>query len=254
MAEPRLRVLVVEDEPLSRASLCAMVEADPRLALIGQAGEGHEALRRIEALKPDLLFLDVELPGLDGLQILHAATHLPCVVFTTAYDDYAVRAFEHEAVDYLLKPFGRRRFEAAVERSLRRAAARPDAHGRARPASGHGDGAGPAQDALYRLYAREGRRIVPIDVAACTHFEAAGDYVRVHTRRGTQLVAVRIATLAERLDPGKFVRVHRSHIVNLDHVTSIHPEGDRRLRLEMRDGTTVVSSRAGTRRLRARMA
>lgn len=242
----RARALVVEDEPVARAQLCEWLDACPWLERVGAAANAPEAIAALRELEPDVLFLDVEIPGGSGLEVLSAAPHRPHVVFTTAYDRYAVAAFELEAVDYLLKPFGRERFEAALarlRRDLERADAPADAAERARAALD----AGP----LRRLFAREDQRIVPIAVASVVRFEAEGDYVRAHSPQGQHLLHVSLGDLEKRLDPDAFLRVHRSHLVHLEAVRQIREYGDRRFQLEMSDGSTIVSSRAGAQRLRA---
>jgi two-component system LytT family response regulator len=237
--------LVVEDEPVARQQLCEWIDACPWIERIGAAANAPEAIAAVRELEPDVLFLDVEIPGGTGLDVLAAATNQPRVVFTTAYDSYAVAAFELEAVDYLVKPFGRERFAAALER-LRRDLGREDdaepALGRARAALESGP--------LGRLFAREGDRIVPIAVASVIRFEAEGDYVRAFTPGGAHLLHVALGDLERRLDPGSFLRVHRSHLVHLDALRQIREYGDRRFELEMTDGSTLVSSRAGAQRLR----
>jgi two-component system LytT family response regulator len=241
----RARAFVVEDEPVARQQLCEWIDACPWLVRVGEAANAPDAIAAVRDLEPDVLFLDVEIPGGSGLDVLAAAPHDPHVVFTTAYDRYAVAAFELEAVDYLLKPFGRERFEAAVER-LGRVIDRDEGSGSAVERARAALESGP----LRRLFAREAQRIVPIPVATVVRFEAEGDYVRAHGPQGVHLLHVALGDLEQRLDPAAFLRVHRSHIVHLDAVRQIREYGDRRFQLELTDGSTVVSSRAGAQRLR----
>ncbi len=171
------------------------------------------------------------------------AAHRPAIVFTTAFDRYAVAAFELEAIDYLIKPFGRKRFHATLERIRRRLAAET-------PAESTEPRAAPVRGFLERLYANKGQRIVPLRVAEVTRITACDDYAEVHSRGETFLVPLRLQELALRLDPDRFVRVHRSHLVNLDHVRQMQPCGDRQLAIHMTDGATVVASRAGSQKLK----
>jgi two-component system LytT family response regulator len=243
-----VRVLVVEDEPHARAKLRALVDGLPWATCVGEAADGRDALARVDALRPDLVFLDVELPELGGLDVLERAAHRPAVVFTTAYDRYAVRAFELAAVDYLLKPFGAERFAAAAERARRALAAggeagddeeQPPPPGeRARRALA--EGAGP----LTRLLVRDRGRITPVAVRDVERLEAEDDYVALHAHGRRHLVYVPLGELEARLDPAQFVRVHRSHVVNLDFVRHLAPYDAGRLLVEMRDGTRIVASRA----------
>lgn len=241
----RSPAFVVEDEPVARQQLCEWIDACPWLERVGAASNAPEAIAAVQRLEPQVLFLDVEIPGGTGLDVLAAAPNRPHVVFTTAYDRYAVAAFELEAVDYLLKPFGRERFEAALER-LQRDLGREDGDEppleRARAALETGP--------LKRLFAREEHRIVPISVASVIRFEAEGDYVRAFTPHGAHLLHVALGDLERRLDPASFLRVHRSHLVHLEAVRQIREYGDRRFELELTDGSTIVSSRAGAQRLR----
>lgn len=241
----RAPAFVVEDEPVARQQLCEWIDACPWLERVGAAANAPDAIAAVRALKPEVLFLDVEIPGGTGLDVLAAAPSCPYVVFTTAYDRYAVAAFELEAVDYLLKPFGRERFDEALER-LRREMERDDGaeapFERARAALDPGP--------LRRVFAREEHRIVPILISSVIRFEADGDYVCAHSPQGAHLLHVSMGDLEKRLDPAAFLRVHRSHLVNLEAVRQVREFGDRRFQIEMSDGSAIVSSRAGAQRLR----
>jgi two-component system LytT family response regulator len=238
----RLRALVVEDEPHARDTLREWLAEVEWITLVGEAADGPTAVERIDALAPDLVFLDVRLPGLSGLEVLARARHAAEVVFTTAHDEFALAAFELGALDYLLKPFGRQRFAAALERARRRLGAPVAAAERARAAF-----ASP----LRRIFARTPRGIVPVDVAAILHLQASGDYVELHCGAASYLVHTSLAEIAARLDPEQFVQVHRSHVVNLDAIELLTPYDDRRLELRLRGGARIVASRAASERLRA---
>lgn len=240
-----MRALIVEDEPLPRRVLRELCEEVDWLELVGEAAHGREAVARIDALHPDLVFLDVHMPEMSGIEVLGRVEHRPAVVFTTAFDRYAVAAFELEAIDYLIKPFGRKRFHATLERVRRRLTAGdelPPQRERAQAALA----AGP----LERVFAYKGSRIVPLRIAEVTRIEACDDYTQVHCRGETLLLHLRLDELERRLDPRRFVRVHRSHVVNLDHVRQMRPHDDRRLEIQLADGSTVVASRAGSQKLR----
>jgi two-component system LytT family response regulator len=255
-----LTVLVCEDEPLAREHLVALVEATPSLALVGTAADGRTALARLEALRPALVLLDVQMPELDGFAVLAAATHRPQVIFTTAFDRYAVQAFELGSVDYLLKPFGAERFATAVARVLQRTAG--TGAGTADATAPTDDDAGAAlararelrlDGPLARLFVRERGRIVPLAVREIERLEAEDDYVGLWVRGRRHLVQLPLADFARRLDPARFIRVHRSHVVNLDFVAALVPYDAGRLQVELRDGTTLVASRAGSQALRELM-
>jgi two-component system, LytTR family, response regulator len=234
-----LRTVVAEDEPLARQRLRRFVERDPRLVLVGEAESGPAAVELIDRLAPDVVFLDVQMPECSGLEVLERAAHRPAPVFTTAYPDYALRAFEVEAYDYLVKPFGWTRFQAAVDRVARRLAAPPA------PAP-----ATVSAPYLERLFVRRRGEMVPVSMRDVHRIEGAGDYVTLCTGADQVLADISLNELERRLDPACFRRVHRAHIVNLDHVSAIRPYDERRLSVRFADGSEVVASRAGSQSLR----
>ncbi|MFL6248086.1 MAG: LytR/AlgR family response regulator transcription factor [Thermoanaerobaculia bacterium] len=236
-----IRAVIVEDEPHARASLRDYASEIDWLTLVGEAADGNEAVRLIDALAPELVFLDISLPEASGLEVLQRITHTPDVVFTTAHDQHALAAFELGALDYLLKPFGRQRFQTAVERVRRRLQSSVTAPDRARSAFG---------TPLRRLFARTRDGIVPIDVSAIQHISASGDYVEVHTGRESHLLHTTLAELMARLDPEVFRQVHRSHVVNLDAIAKLVPFDARRLLIRLRSGQEIVASRAASEQLR----
>lgn len=239
---PLVRVVLIEDEPHARQSLREYAAGVEWLAVVGEAGDGAEAVRLIDATEPDLAFLDVCLPELSGLEVIQRIRLLPEIVFTTAYDRYALAAFEVGALDYLLKPFGRQRFETALERVRRRLAqSSVPAVERARAAFG---------SPVSRLFARTRDGIVPIPVQSIRHIKASGDYVEVHCEAGRHLLHMSMAELASRLDPEHFRQVHRSHVVNLEAVERMRPFDDRRLLIELKDGTKILASRSASELLR----
>lgn len=255
-----LRVVIVEDEPLARVLLRDLVLTSPSLSLVGETDNGRDALGLLSAHRPDVLFLDIHLPELDGLQVLERAGQelngsLPHVVFTTAYDAYAVHAFELGAADYLVKPFSRERFARAVERvqrSLRldhTPAVSAPLVGRVRELYGEADAGG----ALRHVYVRERGRVSPVPVAAIERLEADDDYVVLVVGGARHLVTVPLGELLARLDASRWVRVHRSHAVNLDHVRALLPQDAGRWAVVMRSGERVIASRTGTRQLRESM-
>ncbi len=244
-SDPAITVAVCEDEPLARLHLREMIHASPRLRWVGEAADGRSAVTLIDDVKPQLVFLDIRMPELDGLAVLARLAHQPTVVFTTAYDAHAVTAFELGAVDYLLKPFGRERFATAVSRAARQIDA-GDA-----PEVALADRLPAAGAPLVRLFARERGRIVPIAVNEIERLEAEDDYVAVFTKGRRYLLTITLTALLERLDARRFVRVHRSHAVSLDAITSMTAFDAGRLSIEMRDGTRITASRSGTQLLRS---
>jgi two-component system, LytTR family, response regulator len=239
--------VVADDEPIARRRLRELAAEVPWLECIGEAADGDEAVRAVDELKPDLLFLDIEMPGLTGLQVLDQIRHRPAVIFTTAYDRYAVTAFELRALDYLLKPFGPDRFKEAVDRARQAVRLKGDeaTDERLREALA-------AQGPLTRIFVRSRGRVVPVAVSEIHRIEAQDDYVAVHTSAHHYLVHTPLGEIERRLDPARFLRVHRSHIVNLDHVTGLSSREGARFEVEMRDGSRVIASRTGSRELRRR--
>ncbi|HSR99515.1 MAG TPA: LytTR family DNA-binding domain-containing protein [Kofleriaceae bacterium] len=239
----RIRALVAEDEAVSRDTLCQLLAEVDWIECVGVAGDGRDAVRQIDALEPDLVFLDVQLPELNGLGVLQEIHHQPAVVFTTAHDRYAVAAFEVQAIDYLLKPFGRRRLLQALERVRGRLAS-----GRPRtPAAVPPGEPGP----LLRLARTVRGELIPLRLDAATRFEAAGDYVEAHVRGERLLLRMSLGELEQALEGHRFWRVHRSHLVAADAVKSVREHDDeRRLVVVLSDGTEIIASRAASRRLR----
>ncbi len=243
MSAPRVRALIAEDEAPARESLRESLADAPWIEVVGEAVDGRSALALADELRPGLLFLDVRLPELSGLDVARQLRHPAEIVFTTAYDRFAVAAFELGAVDYLVKPFGRERLAAAIARVRARLAQAPV------PGSDRVRGA-LAPGPLSRLFARHGDRIVPIATEGIRRIQAQGDYAEVHAPEGVYLLHVTLAELAARLDPSRFRQVHRSHIVNLDAIEHMRPYDDRRLAITLRDGSVVVASRAASEELR----
>ncbi|MEZ5331913.1 MAG: LytTR family DNA-binding domain-containing protein [Thermoanaerobaculia bacterium] len=241
-----MRVLVVEDEPLARETLKEFLAGEQDVEVVGEAADGLAAVEAIESTAPDLVFLDVRLPELSGLGVLERLERPPAVVFTTAFDRYAVAAFELEAVDYLVKPFGRERFRLTLDRARRRLAS----SGAVRLPSGLRDAL--IERPLRRLFARKRDRVVPIAVGEIERIEGAGDYSELHCAETSYLVSLRLQDLAARLDPEMFVRVHRSHLVNLDRVAEIRSRDPHRLEVVLASGAVVPASRSGTQLLRRR--
>lgn len=239
----RLTAILVEDEPAALAELRDLVAEIEWLETIAEATNGASAVERIDALDPDVVFLDVQLPEMSGLEVLKRIRHQPAVVFTTAYDRYAVAAFEIEALDYLVKPFGRKRFREAVERVRR---------GRSSDlGESVAERAGSAlASPLLRILAREGDRLVPVFMKDVQRLEAQGEYVALHTGARRHLVRLPLSEFERLLDAEQFVRIHRSHIINLRHLRSMEPHDGSRLEVRMRDGTRIVASRNRSRDLR----
>jgi two-component system LytT family response regulator len=238
------RALIVEDERISRERLRELLDQIEWIECVGEAADGIAAVRMIDEMRPDLVFLDIEMPGMTGIEVLSRITHDPAIVFTTAYDRYAVTAFELEALDYLLKPFGAKRLAATLERVKKALDGGETSVGeRARAAL-------ESREPFSRIFVRDRGRIIPIAVDGIDRLEAEDDYVGVHSGGKRYLVYLTMSEFEARLDPQRFVRIHRSHIVNLDKVAAFLPEDGGRLSIEMKDGTKLSASRTRARELR----
>lgn len=247
----KFHVLVVDDEPLARDIAASLLRRDPEVATVAECGDGLRAQHAIEETRPDIVFLDVEMPGLDGMQVAeHFQGTGPIVVFITAFSQYAVEAFDLAATDYVLKPFSDERFLEALERAKRRVRERrlgELAHQMAGVAAElqHGDThepAGATSQYLERLSIKQGDRTIVLRAEEIVWIEAQDYYVTVHSTRGSHLVRASLTSLEGRLAPETFVRTHRMAIVNLKHVRETHDrEG---LRLVLSEGTQVGVSRS----------
>jgi two-component system, LytTR family, response regulator len=237
-----LRVLICEDEPLARETLRDFIAARPELVLVGEAGDGAQALKLIRALQPELVFMDIQMPELTGVEVVRQLDRVPPLIFTTAYDQHAVTAFELNAVDYLLKPFTQERFDAAVDRATQDAA----------PAEVRGPAALAALSPgpLTRILVRDRGRIFPLQVADIEHLRSDTKYTQITAKGSSYLVRLALADLEARLDPQRFLRVHRSAIVNLDFIVSMKSDEQSQLEITMKDGTQLVANREASKWLR----
>jgi two-component system LytT family response regulator len=240
----KVGAFVVDDEPVARAGLRGMLRAFDWVDVVGEAADGESAVAGIRARRPELVFLDVQMPGLLGTEVLRRLERPPFVIFTTAYSEHAVSAFELGAVDYLLKPFGPSRLAAAMER-VRSALGEPAAVDPVERLSGALAG-GP----ISRLFVRVGGTLVALPVERVSRFEADGDYVIAHEGGARHVLHLALSRLEARLDPRRFARVHRTHIVNLDQVRAFRPDAGGNLEAELVDGARVPVSRARAQELR----
>jgi len=232
-----IRALVVDDEELARERIVTLLGSRSDVEVVGESRDGLEAVRDIARLEPDLVFLDVQMPGLDGFEVIEALEPdlLPVVVFVTAYDEHALRAFEVHAIDYLLKPIDPQRFAEA----LARADALVRAGGRNRLPDPRELGERPR-----RFVGRRGAGHVVVPHEEVVRIEAAGNYVRVHSTEGECLVRSTMKGVEDRLDPARFQRIHRSTIVHLAHVRSVEPLGHGEYEVMTSDGGRLKCSRA----------
>jgi len=236
-----LRAVIVDDEELARAFLRELLRAHSEIEIVAECANGFEAVKVAAESSPDLIFLDVQMPKLDGFEVLELIDPGPAVIFVTAYDQYAMRAFDAHAVDYLLKPFTAERFDLALERAKSRLGERsvPAEIAATRPAA----------ERPQRIVVKDGTKVHVIPLDKLDYVEAQDDYVALHSGGKTYLKQQPIAALETALDPARFVRIHRSAIVNLERVARIEPYGKESRMAILQDNTRLPVSRSGYARL-----
>ena len=244
MATPVIRTIIADDEPLARKKLRILLGGEPGLQVVAECTDGQRTIAALHSLKPDLLFLDIQMPEADGFQVLDAvpAEARPIVIFTTAFDQYAIRAFEEHALDYLLKPFDQERLHAAVERA--RAELLKSGHSEltnrilewlARSNS--------SANTDRRLVIKTGGRVVFLDMEEIDWVEASANYVRLHAGNQSYLLREGIGRVSERLDPNEFVRIHRSIIVNAQRIKELQPCNSGEYIVVLKNGKELPGSR-----------
>jgi two-component system LytT family response regulator len=240
----KVRVLVVDDEPLARERLSTLLDEDPDVDQVGTCSDGQSAVAAIRSDAPDLVFLDVQMPGCDGFGVIEAvgAGHMPVTVFVTAYDRYALRAFEARALDYLLKPFDRDRFAVALGRAKEQVRRRRDV-GVEEKLQALLDDVKPAAAGLDRLAIKSGGSVYFLRTDEIDWVEAAGNYTRLHSGKQVHLLRETMTALEAKLDPKRFARIHRSTIVNLERVRELQPYFHGDYIVMMQDGTQLTLSR-----------
>jgi two-component system, LytTR family, response regulator len=239
-----MRVVIADDEPLARRTLREHLREIDGIEIVEECGDGLATIRAVDLLQPDLLFLDIRMPGASGIAVAEQIVHRPYIIFTTAYDRYAVTAFEIGALDYLLKPFGRERVHAvlarartAVEHGMPAIAARANVLTASRP--------------LSHVFVKERGRMLAVPLDRVERLEACDDYVALYVDGRRHLLHARLQDVAARLEPSRFLRVHRSHVVNLGFVTAVEPRDGSRLTIVLSSGARVPASRAGAAQIKS---
>jgi two-component system, LytTR family, response regulator len=257
--EPRIRTLIVDDERLAREGIRLQLERHPSFDVVGECDTGRAAIRAIRELRPDLVFLDVQMPGVDGFGVIAeiGAESMPVVVFVTAFDAHAIRAFDAHALDYVLKPIGRERFEQALARARQRV--EQDRYGdlgrnlaalslmgntpagvsAARPPA-----VAPQRRTTDRFLVRSGRSMQVVTAVDIEWIESESDHVRLHIGRSAHVLRMTLTSLEKELDPLTFVRIHRSTIVNVGHIRELQTHANREYIVVLRDGTKLKLSRS----------
>ena len=244
----KIKTLIVDDEPHARATLRLLLQAAPDIELVGECKDGFAAIKAIKKTKPDLIFLDVQMPEMNGFEMLNKLNphEFPCVVFVTAYDRYALKAFEINALDYLLKPFDDDRFETTLQRAKSQIKEKEvnNLSGRLNAMlENYENEQGLQQKYLNRLSIKSGGRIFFINVLEIDWIEAADQYVQLHVGNKTHLLRESMSKLEKNLDPEKFCRIHRSTIVNIENIKDLEPISTGDYNVTLKDNTKLKLSR-----------
>lgn len=257
----KIRTLIVDDEPLARRNLRLLLEKDPQIEIVEECGNGREAVKAVRTLSPHLMFLDIQMPEMDGFDVLErvGVDKVQAIIFVTAFDQYALKAFEVHALDYLLKPFDDARFQKALEQAKTRIERREindltnklltlledrGIHRESRPLK---------KSYLTRLMVKLANRVILLKVSEIDWIEADGNYAKLHVGRKAHLLREKMQDLETQLDPDKFVRIHRSIIVNLDRVKEMHPHFNGDFIVVLEDGAQLKLSRSRRETLEARL-
>jgi two-component system LytT family response regulator len=244
MAGKKIQTLIVDDEPLARERIRTLLKAERDVRVVGECSDGRRAVKAIRRHKPDLVYLDVQMPEMDGFDVLDELKpeEMPVVIFATAYDKYALRAFDVHALDYLLKPFDRERFQTALERAREQIGKRRNGDINQRLFSLLADRAS-GQKPAQRLVIKSGGRITFLRAEEIDWVEAAGNYLRLHVGKEEHLLRETMNGLEARLDPQHFLRIHRSTIVNLERVKQMQASFHGEYVVLLHDGTRLTLSR-----------
>lgn len=254
MTQPHTRVLIADDEPLARERLRTLLKEEPGMEIVGEVGDGTTAAESIMALNPDIVFLDVQMPGANGFDVIEAVgpARMPFVVFVTAFDRYALRAFDVHALDYLLKPFDRERFRQAVARA-REQMTRANGSEVERRLAAIMDDLRPSKQKTDRFVVKSGGRIFFVRTSEIDWIEAAGNYVKLHVGNDSHLIRETMTAVEGRLSSDAFVRIHRCHIVNIEQVRELQPWFNGEYVVFLKNGTRLTLSRGYRERLQDRI-
>ncbi len=241
--------IIIDDEPLAREIVRRYVSEINSLNIVAECSDGFDALRQIQALKPDLLFLDIQMPKLDGFELLEVLDYNPAIIFTTAFDQFAIKAFEMNAVDYLLKPFSKERFESAVQKALQRISLEKATGDRSLDSLR--EHAQEARGTIDRVVTRLGSKVTVIPVDKIWYIESADDYVMIYSELGNHLKEKTMKFFEAHLPSNNFVRIHRGSIISLSQIAAIDPYTKDTHMVTLKCGAKLRASAEGYKRLRA---
>lgn len=234
--------MIIDDEPLARSIIKKYIEDNDNVEVIGECTNGFEGVKKINDQKPDIIFLDIQMPKLTGFEMLELLEHEPQIIFSTAYDQYAIKAFEVNATDYLLKPFGKDRFDEALEKAINKFSTNKNSD---RNYQKLVETVNQAKESIDRIVVKTNQKIVIIPTEKINSIEAQDDYVMIHSELGNHLKKQTMKFYEENLNSSTFFRVHRSYIVNIESVKQMELFEKDSYRIIMKDGTSVPVSRSG---------
>ena len=240
------KVIIIDDEPLARSIVIEYLQHYPELVVAQVCGNGFEGLKAIQQYRPDLIFLDIQMPKINGFEMLELVEQPPAVIFTTAFDEYAIKAFDSHAIDYLLKPFNQERFDKAIQKWMEKKSV-----GTQRATQDLLEAAAHSPSQSQRIVVKSGPKIKIIPVNDVHYFEAADDYVKIHTQEGSFLKNKTMSHFEKVLDGSQFVRSHRSYIVNVQQITRLDPYEKENFVAVLKSGVQVPVSRSGYTNLRS---
>ncbi|MEQ8686922.1 MAG: response regulator [Imperialibacter sp.] len=233
-----IKVILIDDEPLARSMVKEYLGAYADIAIVDECNDGFEGVKAIAQHKPDLIFLDIQMPKINGFEMLELVENPPAVIFTTAFDEYAIQAFEQHALDYLLKPFSKERFDKAIQKWRSQQGVAPQDTTELLENTS-------LPEERLRIVVKKGNNIVILPIQTVHYLEAYDDYVKIHTKEGFYLKKKTMGHFEKVLDPKQFVRIHRSYLMNLQELTRIEPaEKDNHIAL-LRSGTRIPLSQSG---------
>ena len=235
-----MKAIIIDDEPLARSIIQEYLSGHPDISVVQECNDGFEGVKAIMQHHPDLIFLDIQMPKINGFEMLELVDRLPAVIFTTAYDEYAMRAFEAHAIDYLLKPFSRERFDKAIQKLLNQ-----------QPAGSINNTASLLKTAAHapvqsqRIVVKLAGKIKIIAVQEVIYLESADDFVKIHTTQGAMLKNKTMSHFEDMLDPQQFVRIHRSYLVNIQQIARLDQEDRESYSAVLKSGTVLPISKTG---------
>jgi len=244
----KIRAIIIEDEELGRELIKNYLKDNEQIDIIAECENGFEGIKQIQELKPDLIFLDIQMPKLNGFEMLEILDEKPEIIFTTAYNQYAIQAFELNAIDYLLKPFSRDRLYDALEKASQRLSSKENQDDRIGKLIQQ-----PLDEVLERVVVKSNHKINVIPVEKIRYLEAQDDYVMIYTFDGKYLKQATMKYFEQHLDPKHFMRVHRSYIIRLDQVNQLEPYGKDNYVAKLKDGPAVKISKSGFKALKEKL-